>query len=71
MEQLQRETAKTKQEQRNAEAFFKEQSIQEEAIERKFEELPESKQEKISALVRRNNQPSNEGAVFELKARVQ
>ena len=59
MEDIQKETSKTKEEQRKADMFLKEQEIQDRRVDEKFDALPEEKQIKLSSIIRSN--PTSSG----------
>lgn len=71
MEDLQKQVHSSKQEQRNAEAFFREETKHQQAVDSKFESLPVEKQQSLAPFVSRRGDPGNDSAVLELKATVQ
>ena len=52
--------------------FFKQQEKDDKAVEEKFQALPEEKQMKLTAFMKRSDRGGgNQNAVFELKAKIQ
>lgn len=61
MEDLQKEVHSSRQEQKNAEAFFREEAKNQQAVEDKFESLSSEKQQRLAPFVSRRD-PSGDNA---------
>lgn len=64
MEDIQKEAAKNRQEELNADRFFKQKERENEKASKQYESLPEERQLQISSMIKRAGTGGNEGAVL-------
>jgi hypothetical protein len=63
MDDVQKENSKNRQEEVNADRFFKEKDLENEKVSKQYDSLPEEKQSQISSIIKRSGQ-GNDNMVF-------